>query len=766
MKYPQLVSMPEAVRCWLEEQLEARGIDAAIYSRYIFSLLQQKSLDDFPTQEVRRGRKRGHRDYALDLDQQKRSAAVECLMSASDQKSGIEALVDELCAKLKVIQSEASRPQETTTTAVDTETVVPIQNLLPSHDLELKYYSAFPPLISKGSVEVFTSQLLNTSVWNGKKILGCSFGKNQSVSNIGCKEKFVATKSKWEEENKENQGFKDVGNEKMRSRSMIKQQITQKVRKNMAKSLDRKDDMLKLKVTLDGGKTRRLDDPNLARLLSKFDYGMRALWANDKSADDLSGCDEDLPMDFQQLLDSPDMTNSSDSLPFEFYKNINNKQNVMSSFNGPFIQCGTNITSSIWSEKTDGISISIEGCNGSDSCNDNINNSTLLPSLSGCSVWSNNENDTSILENKKISDPWGFGENIYLEIPCKKNSDFENAEKSYLQEKKWSSDIENANCMITDEEKFFTCKNYIDSSLSTLNHNKEDSCFKEVVPIKSIDKLIEKYSPTKPKLLNCWKRPEQVTGVVWDDDEDLLTSMRTHFQPISSKETNASVHDRVVPSVPKYADGTTFQISNSLDKPCFLRSESGAFYLDSDKDQKYREFNDDSLETSGNFIPKFKVCQNEKFCQTEEISVSSDSEEFYFPGDERHAEDCLEKDSTATCITVDGWVAAWPAGIWSNTPQPWCEVWNAGVNKAQEDGDHYLQLRDEILEEGEELLSNLSSMQDLLLNSEEALPVNPPSQVESNFVFKTNTIPLSSEMERKVNERHITLKIPQKDHKR
>lgn len=52
MKYPQLVSMPEAVRCWLEEQLEARGIDAAIYSRYIFSLLQQKSLDDIPAQVV------------------------------------------------------------------------------------------------------------------------------------------------------------------------------------------------------------------------------------------------------------------------------------------------------------------------------------------------------------------------------------------------------------------------------------------------------------------------------------------------------------------------------------------------------------------------------------------------------------------------------------------------------------------------------------------------------------------------------------------
>lgn len=45
MKYPQLVSMPSAVQNWLEEQLEARGIDAAIYSRYILSLLRPDTFD-------------------------------------------------------------------------------------------------------------------------------------------------------------------------------------------------------------------------------------------------------------------------------------------------------------------------------------------------------------------------------------------------------------------------------------------------------------------------------------------------------------------------------------------------------------------------------------------------------------------------------------------------------------------------------------------------------------------------------------------------
>nr|CAD7430687.1 unnamed protein product [Timema monikensis] len=45
MKYPQLVPMPSAVQDWLDEQLEARGIDAVVYTRYILSLLQRDSTD-------------------------------------------------------------------------------------------------------------------------------------------------------------------------------------------------------------------------------------------------------------------------------------------------------------------------------------------------------------------------------------------------------------------------------------------------------------------------------------------------------------------------------------------------------------------------------------------------------------------------------------------------------------------------------------------------------------------------------------------------
>ncbi|CAG2060437.1 unnamed protein product, partial [Timema podura] len=67
------------------------------------------------SQEIgRRGRKRARREDVWDCERLKRSAAVECLMSASDQKFGIEKLVDELCDKLKEIQSEGNKNTITT----------------------------------------------------------------------------------------------------------------------------------------------------------------------------------------------------------------------------------------------------------------------------------------------------------------------------------------------------------------------------------------------------------------------------------------------------------------------------------------------------------------------------------------------------------------------------------------------------------------------------------------------------------------------------
>ena len=49
MKYPEYrlsmeAALPSSVQSWLGQQLELRGIDSLIYTRYIISLLQQVNI--------------------------------------------------------------------------------------------------------------------------------------------------------------------------------------------------------------------------------------------------------------------------------------------------------------------------------------------------------------------------------------------------------------------------------------------------------------------------------------------------------------------------------------------------------------------------------------------------------------------------------------------------------------------------------------------------------------------------------------------------
>lgn len=110
---PVDATLPASVKSWLGQQLELRGIDAVIYTRYILSILQQDSRDlevaepelfPAPAAAAKRGgsrdasasriskpkvkamkrmEKRGSRE--VDLEELKKTAAVECLMSVSDE---------------------------------------------------------------------------------------------------------------------------------------------------------------------------------------------------------------------------------------------------------------------------------------------------------------------------------------------------------------------------------------------------------------------------------------------------------------------------------------------------------------------------------------------------------------------------------------------------------------------------------------------------------------------------------------------------------
>ncbi|KAG7261690.1 LOW QUALITY PROTEIN: hypothetical protein CRUP_023441 [Coryphaenoides rupestris] len=90
------------VQSWLGQELEKCGIDAVVYTRY--------ENDIFLGWEKGTGKKWGKSKRKggtdLSLEEKKKQAAVHCLRSASDENSGIESLVEELCSKLKDIQNQ------------------------------------------------------------------------------------------------------------------------------------------------------------------------------------------------------------------------------------------------------------------------------------------------------------------------------------------------------------------------------------------------------------------------------------------------------------------------------------------------------------------------------------------------------------------------------------------------------------------------------------------------------------------------------------
>lgn len=207
-------------------------------------------------------------------------------------------------------------------------------------------------------------------------------------------------------------------------------------------------------------------------------------------------------------------------------------------------------------------------------------------------------------------------------------------------------------------------------SLVALNHNREDSSFTEVIPRafnanrQACEPLPQMLAPPAPVT------EELDTG---KEEEDLLTSARTHFIPIRQEQAPRQ-HNHQSTS---YADGTTFAIPTSLDRITFTRSESGALYLEDDADMdlppKYMEYkvketqkSNDNAESDGeelvDFVPKFRVSQNEKCCQTEQEDASNENlpypdlkqqypgEDFYFPGDEQLS---LEAEEDEICQAMD-----------------------------------------------------------------------------------------------------------------
>ncbi|XP_066243463.1 uncharacterized protein KIAA0232 homolog isoform X1 [Saccopteryx leptura] len=173
------------VQTWLGQELEKCGIDAMIYTRYVLSLLLHDSYDyDLQEQEndiflgwdkgaYKKWGKSKKKCSDLTLEEMKKQAAVQCLRSASDESSGIEMLVEELCSRLKDLQSK----QE--------EKIHKKLEGSPSPDAELSptakdqvemYYEAFPPLSEK---PVCPQEVV--TVWNTPAAGSCSSSSSSSA---------------------------------------------------------------------------------------------------------------------------------------------------------------------------------------------------------------------------------------------------------------------------------------------------------------------------------------------------------------------------------------------------------------------------------------------------------------------------------------------------------------------------------------------------------------------------------------------------------
>ncbi|XP_033757694.1 uncharacterized protein LOC117340045 [Pecten maximus] len=181
-----------SVQIWLGNELESRGIDSMIYSRHIIQLLQQDDEEEIDCPDYfdfnkykprvnKKGKvKKPEKVNQVNLEKtedRKKSAAIECLQAAvSEEDTGIEILVEELCTKLKEVckpahleDPEILQLSDSSTSTDETDT----SNSSPefSGDPAERYYAAFPALHAQEKSECgeFSSLYYQDSVDVWKK---------------------------------------------------------------------------------------------------------------------------------------------------------------------------------------------------------------------------------------------------------------------------------------------------------------------------------------------------------------------------------------------------------------------------------------------------------------------------------------------------------------------------------------------------------------------------------------------------------------------
>ncbi|XP_049267810.1 uncharacterized protein KIAA0232 isoform X1 [Rhipicephalus sanguineus] len=162
MKYIKATTVPQEIQVWFQGELESRGIDT-VYSHTVMSLLlhpdkvhlSRKVLPLIRSTEHNKEKAIGHRGELGN-----RGAAVECLRSATEQKAGLEALVDELCRRL----NNHLHPESEEEAAAAAPVEEPVMRRSPK-ELAQMYYAAFPALENSPQVQ---AQRVS---WDGRHII-------------------------------------------------------------------------------------------------------------------------------------------------------------------------------------------------------------------------------------------------------------------------------------------------------------------------------------------------------------------------------------------------------------------------------------------------------------------------------------------------------------------------------------------------------------------------------------------------------------------
>ncbi|KAL4232337.1 hypothetical protein ACF0H5_009908 [Mactra antiquata] len=192
MKYPEYrismeAALPSSVHCWLRHELELRGIDSIVYTRYIISLLLQDGEDiegtDPDFESFPRSRRKYKKPDKLDHlsvsdEERKKFAVVKCLSAISDEKSGIETLVDELCSRLKDSEIQASANtdiKERSCSSDGSEDSGP-----DTRDKAQKYYAAFPALHGQSAS---TNISPSDSVWKNNPFVKSLIASEEESSS-------------------------------------------------------------------------------------------------------------------------------------------------------------------------------------------------------------------------------------------------------------------------------------------------------------------------------------------------------------------------------------------------------------------------------------------------------------------------------------------------------------------------------------------------------------------------------------------------------